>query len=269
MKNLLVISFLFSLNFCIAQPQWKFHVAFEDATGAKDTIWLIWDTTAHSTLPTDTSLGEGPANFNYNEFNVWFYNWNGDSTKTRAYPYNINSFLLEVRAFNYQYPLTIRWDSSLYHSPFIPLPVGYINRATMANEYFYFVNNDPPGDSFNMLLDNQAISPLFSWGSQSHFPMEIYVGKDVSIGINEIVNIDFIVHPNPFNEYIHVSTKLIIKEIQIITLQGQTINQLQINDKGKYDNYKIFARSISPGFYLLKLLTKQNQIYYKKIIKFK
>jgi hypothetical protein len=46
-KNL--FSFLLALTFCCsitAQPQWKFHIAYEDATGAKDTIWLIWDTTA-------------------------------------------------------------------------------------------------------------------------------------------------------------------------------------------------------------------------------
>ncbi|MEI2419331.1 hypothetical protein V6O07_03590, partial [Arthrospira platensis SPKY2] len=29
-----------------AQPQWRFHLAFEDAIGAKDTIWFVYDTTA-------------------------------------------------------------------------------------------------------------------------------------------------------------------------------------------------------------------------------
>ena len=24
-----------------AQPQWKFYVAFEDAIGAKDTLWMV------------------------------------------------------------------------------------------------------------------------------------------------------------------------------------------------------------------------------------
>jgi len=29
-----------------AQPQWRFHLAFEDAIGAKDTLWFLYDTTA-------------------------------------------------------------------------------------------------------------------------------------------------------------------------------------------------------------------------------
>jgi hypothetical protein len=42
-----------------AQPQWRFHLAFEDATGAKDTLWFIYDTTA--TIGWDSHLGEGPS----------------------------------------------------------------------------------------------------------------------------------------------------------------------------------------------------------------
>ena len=30
----------------IAQPTWRFHLAFEDGTGARDTIWMVYDTTA-------------------------------------------------------------------------------------------------------------------------------------------------------------------------------------------------------------------------------
>jgi hypothetical protein len=139
MKSLFIFSLIFITNLCFAQPQWKFHIAFEDAIGAKDTIWLIWDTTAHGSLPTDTALGEGPVSFNYSNFNVWIYNWDGDSTKTRAYPYNAISFLLEVRAFNYQYPITIRWDTTLFYASYLPLPVGYINAAIIDNDYFFFV----------------------------------------------------------------------------------------------------------------------------------
>lgn len=46
-KELLAIALFFAIPvLSFSQPQWKFHVAFEDATNAKDTIWFIWDTTA-------------------------------------------------------------------------------------------------------------------------------------------------------------------------------------------------------------------------------
>lgn len=62
---------IFYTTFLNAQPQWKFHIAFEDATGARDTIFLIWDSTA--TWEMDTLLGEIPMNFDTNIFQVYMY----------------------------------------------------------------------------------------------------------------------------------------------------------------------------------------------------
>ena len=43
-----------------AQPTWRFHLAFEDGTGARDTIWFVFDTTAtNSAGMVDEHLGEG------------------------------------------------------------------------------------------------------------------------------------------------------------------------------------------------------------------
>lgn len=67
--KIIIIAFGVLITFVLqAQPQWIFHIAFEDATGAKDTIWCIWDTTAHDILPVDTSFGEDKVNFDYSEF---------------------------------------------------------------------------------------------------------------------------------------------------------------------------------------------------------
>jgi hypothetical protein len=81
MKNQVIKAVFFlvlttSLSIGMAQPQWKFHIAFEDATGAKDTIWCIWDTTATdgSLTSVDTAFGEAGVTFDYNVFNVWIYN---------------------------------------------------------------------------------------------------------------------------------------------------------------------------------------------------
>ena len=42
----------------IKTPLWKFWIAFEDATGAKDSIWLIFDPSASFDSNTDTVFGE-------------------------------------------------------------------------------------------------------------------------------------------------------------------------------------------------------------------
>lgn len=101
---ILVISFQLA-----AQPQWKFHVAFEDGTGAKDTIWFIWDTTAVF-YGIDTALGEGNPNMNYNEFNVYTLTWDTypdyDTTKVVAHPYEY-SFGHTIEAINYTLPIKI------------------------------------------------------------------------------------------------------------------------------------------------------------------
>ncbi len=251
---------------CLAQPQWKFHIAFEDATGAKDTLWLIWDTTAHGNLPIDTALGEGPAITNYNIFNVWVNNDLGDSTKTLAAPYSTYGFLALVNAFNYQYPISIRWDSSLFHAPYLPMPVGYINRATIGNDYYFGINNDPFLQAYNMLLDNQAIAPAFNWGSQTHFPMEFYVARDPSISVDENENNGVHIYPNPVTTEINISNSATIKEYEILSIEGKSIFKDIESDFNK-NLITISCKNLRPGIYFLKILNNKNQIHHEKIIK--
>jgi hypothetical protein len=270
MKKTTILSLIFAANLCLAQPQWKFHIAFEDATGAKDTIWLIWDTTATGGVQGsgyDTLLGEGPFNFDYSIFNVWTHNENGDSTKTTAFPYNAIGFLPLIYAFNYQYPITIRWDTSLFYASYLPMPVGYINVAIIDNDYFFFVNNDPLLHAFNMLLDNNVLAPVVGWGSQSQFPMIFYIAKDPFITIAEIQKNEFKIYPNPFNNSITVSGREKINGIQILSMEGKIVyNSPSIISS--FSPISIPTDQLLPGIYILKLLTHQNHIYYEKIIKF-
>lgn len=262
MKILLTIPLLLSLNLCIAQPQWKFHIAFEDAIGAKDTLWLIWDTTATGNINGyDTLLNEGPFNFNYNEFNIWTTNDLGDSTKTVALPYNAISFLPIVNAFNCQYPLSIRWDSALFNAPFLPLPVGYINKANFTNDYFYSINNDPPNVSYNMLLDNYAIAPPFSWASQSHFPLHVYIAKDPSLNITNNNDNEFLIYPNPFENQITISTTNEIS-FEFYTITGN----LLISENGVKGSQTLDLSYLPEGIYIIKCLIEKNP-FYEKIIK--
>lgn len=137
-----------------AQPTWRFHLAFEDGTGAQDTLWFIWDTTAtvhYVGTPPDYSLGEGPVDMDTTAFNMWMYNGNNERTKTDAQPYvggfypTFGSF--EIWGENFIGPMTIRWDSSLFNAPFLPQPVF---AAALNGEYFFWYQDPyepdfPPG----------------------------------------------------------------------------------------------------------------------------
>ena len=70
--HLLTLTVLLAMS-AAAQQQWRFHLAFEDGTGARDTIWMLYDTAAqlfyaNSDPLVDTLLGEGPVSFDPGDF---------------------------------------------------------------------------------------------------------------------------------------------------------------------------------------------------------
>jgi hypothetical protein len=265
-KHLLFLLFiLLTTNFIIAQPQWKFHIAFEDATGAKDTIWLIWDTTA--TFGIDTQFNEQAQPINYSVFNVFTGNVNGDTTKTQALPHPHASNNVEVHAINYQYPITISWDSSLFHAPGLPPPVGYVNNAWIGNNYFFIVNNCPPCQHFNMLIDNQAFAPAFWWGSQSQFPMSFVIMRDITIGIDELViatdKINIV--PNPTTDAFTINSTYEIIEFLMLSSDGRIVLKSAASVK-PVNSVTVQVASIKPGLYQLIYTNIKNQTYHEKII---
>lgn len=265
LKNIIIAFGVLVTSMLHAQPQWKFHIAFEDATGAKDTIWLIWDTTAHDILPVDTSFGEDKVNFDYSAFNVWIYNANNDSTKTIALSF-LGSFGIEVRAFNYQYPITVSWDSSLFHAPGLPPPVGYVNRAVLDNDYFFLANNDPPSHQFNMLWDNHVSAPWFPWGAQDQFPMRFYIMRDPFIGMpeNPAKNNFIKTLPNPASNDVIINAEGYINIIRLFNLSGSIIKEYtDINS----DYFRFIIKDIPNGMYIIQITDNSKNHYYEKLIK--
>lgn len=93
MPRNLLLALAFTLAVAAAaQPTWRFHLAFEDGAGASDTIWMVYDTAATTGSDFNPqvvySLGEGATPIDHTSFNVWTWNWDGDSTKTHAFPYS-------------------------------------------------------------------------------------------------------------------------------------------------------------------------------------
>ena len=263
--SLLLLYFLSNNSF--AQPQWKFHIAFEDATGAKDTLWCIWDSSAHGTLPTDTAFGEGTVIFDHSVFNVWIYNYDGDSTKTGVVPFAWG-FGLEVRAFNYQYPLIISWDSSLFNLVF-PWPYSSIDQARIDNDYFFFENNQWLFQAFNMLLDNHALAPSFNWFSQNHFPMYFSIARNdtLYVKVDEIQSSILKLFPNPTGNNVTIFSSDKIKKIDVFSEDGVKAFSKRFSQIEFTNEYNLSLESLQPGFYLINILNFKNQIYHEKILK--
>ncbi len=290
-----LLTFLFIVVLYIpvkAQQQWKFHIAFEDATMARDTIWFVWDTTA-TFEGADTLLNEVSAVFDYEKFNVWTYNYGlsyFDSIKTVAHPYTV-PFGHSIDAMNFELPIKISWDSSLFHAAWLPsTPVGWVNSAGIGNDYFFMINNVEVGGFFDMTIDNSIVAPEpdnpdpWFWLPARHFPMVIGMSQDPSTTIdaqNTISNAFFRLdaYPNPFNN----SVKLKIESqhpnesltISVIDLFGRVLHQAELSGvNGNYDGpvlheleYKV---SIAPpGFYIAVLQSKQSVLSSIKIIKLK
>ncbi len=164
-------------------------------------------------------------------------------------------------AINYQYPLTISWDSSLFHAPGLPPPVGYVNRAFINNDYFFIVNNDPLAHVFNMLWDNSVIAPWFFWGSQSQFPMEFYIMRSETIGINEINSVKktVTIHPNPARDYMNIKSDEPIKKI---ILWNSLMRPVIETSSVSFLN----TSHLPEGIYILEITNNLNIKQYEKVI---
>ena len=266
-KIFLIFLIYYSSNYSFAQPQWKFHIAFEDGTGAKDTIWCIWDSTAHGSAPVDTSLGEGKVNINYSAFNVFVGNANGDTTKTVAFPFSW-SLGMVVMAINYQYPLVVSWDTSLFNEIF-PWPFASVDYARIENDYFFYVNNTFLDHNYNMLIDNKVSAPSFNWFSQNQFPMYFTIARhDTSYTTIDELNLNQIkIFPNPTSNNISIVSSDVLKKIEIFSETGNKIITKEFSGSSQGNCYFISLDDVSSGYYLINIFNFKNHIYHAKIIK--
>lgn len=242
-----------------AQPQWRFHLAFEDGTGARDTIWFIWDTTA--TMGLDTHLGQGSVQMDLDVFNVWMYNPASDSTKTLAYPYSSFPWHGEqpIHGFNYQYPITIRWDRSLFQAEYLPNP-DTINTAVMNGQYFYWYGNMPfPG--VHSLLEEDSVVVLDL--GEPLFPTALYVNHHITTtGIPERgmgpLNM------NQANGWLQVTAPDgLIKEMFVLDFSGRIVHVSASTESVG----RVALHAWPTGLYMVRVRTSTNKWHHGKFIK--
>jgi hypothetical protein len=249
--------------YTIGIPQFKFHLAFEDATGAKDTVWLITDTLATSGY--DAIFNELPQQLTTDSFRVYIKHNVNDSGKVTA----INSepfFLADlfIYAQDYVYPLTMYWDSSLFNNNNLSSEINY---ARLYNDWFFFNNNEPTIQAFNMLTTDYVLLPAYSYGSANQFPLQCTIGWGL-VGINEVnlKQTNLILSPNPCDDKVDVLLKDSFQkntQLQLIDLQGkQLLTMNLLSNKTSVD-----VKGLPNGIYFIWVYSEEFS-YREKIIKY-
>jgi len=272
MRHLILLLALALACTTTAQPTWRFHLAFEDGTGARDTIWMVYDTTATTdTSPwpgpnVDSLLGEGKVHIDTSIFNVWMYNPAGDTTKTRAYPYSVYPSFdgTIIDAINWVPPMTITWDTSLFHAPYLPYEQGSIQWASMTGIAFSQFDQGLPGFGlFSMLLDDSVtIDQLWDY----LFPFPVLFSGDNTIGINSQRRPEprMQLWPNPAQRLVHVQVPGgEAMEVLVSDLIGRRV----IGPTNLPANGQLDISALHTGIYHIVVRTLQNHIYHGTIEK--
>ncbi len=250
--------------YTIGIPQFKFHLAFEDATGAKDTLWFIFDSLG--TPNYDPIFGEEPVLLSANQFEVYIESWGG-TVKTIAGSSNNSYVSTQIKAQNYIYPLTMSWDSSLFFNNNLPFT---INTASLDNDWFFFQSDGSLHHQYNMLTaDSDYVNlPTFTWGSQSQFPFVFSFGYDPFLSTNEKLNEwnHLNIYPNPVGDYFYVDVAdEKIKDFAVKVLDA--VGNVLIYKKQYGQSLKLDVSLLSKGIYIVEVFT-DNFSYREKIIKY-
>lgn len=249
-----------------AQPQWRFHLAFEDGTGARDTIWHVWDTTATGSWgpgDVDYDLGEGAVDMDLSAFNVFMWNWDGDSTKTQAEPYAYfpQHSGAEIYGFNYQYPITIRWDRSLFHAEYLPDPEAINMAMFAASDYFYWHGNDVWFGAHSILEEDSVVVGMEALGNPL-FPMILIIDHNSGTNIFE-QNGDPELSLTIRDEQLHVATRKAMEHLRVLDTAGRVVH-----DTAPMSTEALLDISDRPaGIYIVHVRTSTNTWYHGKFIK--
>ncbi|MFT3884913.1 MAG: T9SS type A sorting domain-containing protein [Flavobacteriales bacterium] len=254
-----------------AQPTWRFPICFQNGDGARDTLWMVYDTTAtvgDEFYTVDTALGEGRVEMDLHAFNVYTINWHYDSTKTIAWPYTEFPLLdVNVEGINGQPPLTIKWDLSLGEAPFLP-PGGPINAGAIYNNYFYYFNNcgGPPCGFFDIsLVDSVVIDNSISYDfyfPRFGFSFAIYHLSGAGIAERHYAP-ELELWPDPARERLFVRMPEPVSTIDIFNAAGAHVRSVPSVRSGEAIN----IADLLSGTYFLRSITTNHHLYHARFIK--
>jgi len=117
-------------------------------------------------------------------FHVFTLNALMDSTNTVASPYTWYPIFEtggNINAINWVPPMTITWDTSLFHAPYLPYDQGHIRLAVMNGLAFSQFNDGSLDFGLVSMLNRDSINIGFLWDYL--FPFGIYFGPVDDLGL--------------------------------------------------------------------------------------
>jgi len=278
----LVIFGILILGEVKAQPQtaqWSFYLAFEDATGAMDSLWYVLDTSAtvYSFSPpyhngNDLQFGEVPlgmdSSFHVSMGGILTVGIGNGSSWPSILEYG--NFKVEARpvgspnfggggvvAHNYVLPITMRYDAALLTSATIN---GLINQnmsdAFMDNGYLF--GYDDSG-VFCLPFHDSLVLPYFEvQGIEAdHFPISLNLTPGspcAGLSISERPKIDVKIYPNPAAEIILIQSREDFDQVEIFDLSGKRV--LNISAQNGLAQSTIDVSTLNSGMYVLSIHNK-------------
>jgi titin len=148
---------------------------------------------------------------------------------------------------------------------------GYIiERSAQANDGFMAI--DSVLENVNTYTDNLPGKGIYYYrlkakkNNQYSSYSNLAVAVNILAGLADNEQTSISIFPIPSNEYIHVTALQNISKIQIFSLQGQLV--LDVNElKGNESNIQINISSLPKGNYVIATTLSDNNVSYNKIVK--
>jgi hypothetical protein len=256
---------VYTIPWAVQQPQWVFPIWFEDATGAKDTIYFGIDSFSIGApgSEADSIMGSYKMRIDTSEFHVYMVFGGLDSCKVRLGPYGIGGDIHSTR--HVQYPLVLRWDNSLLFTEPIP-SWNFDNSARLESSYIFFNYPPPVNPPYNSLhlkdIDTLYLPGETISGMDTNFPLNVYLFPLFSSSIHsKKTSSKFKILNNPSSDVV----KIVGDEIFNFELYNSKMELIQI-DNELADSKVVSIENLPQGIYFIFIHTSKSS-YYEKIVK--
>ncbi|MCY7409046.1 MAG: T9SS type A sorting domain-containing protein [Chitinophagales bacterium] len=260
------------------QPAWVFPLWFEDGSGAKDTLYFCYDSTAKSVLPYDTILGEVQTIIDTSEFTVYYgCSFNFSTFLIRqSYVTDSNSLGESVCVWHAYLPLKIKWDRNLFYIDSLPYPDQ--GPAPRAKGGFYFdipmICIDPGIDCFGTILMTDTIISASCYATDSivlggngfstfWFGITAWDGMEWLLGVIEGAETqnDWQVYPTLISSSFHIKNNgPPVSSYCVYDLWGRMVKRGEINT---FDKVTVETQDWSSGLFLLVISNQHRESSFK------